>query len=74
MSDDTRARLFRSRITPGLPDRIRRSFAALLLSFVTVGLAWIAQMAGWPREQVIVTASNALSQLPTHLVRGSTGA
>ena len=48
--------LITSRITPGLPDRVRRPLAALALFLVTAGLAWLAHAAGWPREQVLVTA------------------
>lgn len=43
------------RLSPGLPDGIRRPVAALLLCLVATGLAWIAHAAGWPREQVLAT-------------------
>jgi len=48
--------LISSRLTPGLPDGIRRPVAALFLVIVACGLAWIAHLAGWPREQVLATA------------------
>jgi sodium-dependent dicarboxylate transporter 2/3/5 len=43
------------RLSPGLPEGIRRPVAALLLCLVAAGLAWVAHAAGWPREQVIGT-------------------
>ncbi|ODS52673.1 MAG: hypothetical protein ABS36_16655 [Acidobacteria bacterium SCN 69-37] len=45
-----------SRLTPGLPEGIRRPVAALLLSVIACGVAWLAHVAGWPREQVLATA------------------
>ena len=46
----------KSRLTPGLPDSIRRPVAALLLSLVAAAIAGLAHLAGWPREQVLATA------------------
>lgn len=57
------ARPIRLRITPGLPDRFRRPLAGLLLAFVPAALAWIAYLAGWPREQVLVTGILAATVL-----------
>lgn len=45
-----------SRLTPGLPEGIRRPVAALLLVVVACVLAWLTHLAGWPREQVLATA------------------
>lgn len=45
-----------SRLTPGLPDGIRRPVAALLLVLISCLLAWMTHLAGWPREQVLATA------------------
>src|SRR5690606_34518083 len=44
-----------TRLSPGLPEGIRRPVAALLLCLVAVGLSWFAHAAGWPREQVLAT-------------------
>ncbi len=47
------SRLFR--ISPGLPAGIRRPLAAVLLLVAAFGLASFASLAGWPREQVLMT-------------------
>jgi hypothetical protein len=37
-----------------LPDSVRRPLATALLLAVSGGLAWAADGAGWPREQVLI--------------------
>jgi solute carrier family 13 (sodium-dependent dicarboxylate transporter), member 2/3/5 len=51
------------RLTPALgsfasplPDSVRRPLATVALLTISVGLAWAAVAAGWPREQAIVVA------------------
>jgi sodium-dependent dicarboxylate transporter 2/3/5 len=52
-----------SRLTPGLPQGIRRPVAAVLLVAVACLLAWMTHLAGWPREQVLATAILATTVL-----------
>lgn len=52
-----------SRITPGLPEGIRRPIAAALLTTVAVAIGWLAHAAGWPREQVLASAILGLTVL-----------
>ena len=42
--------------TPGLPDSIRPAVAMLGVLIVCIALGWLAHLAGWPRQQVIVAA------------------
>lgn len=52
-----------SRLTPGLPAGVRRPVAALLLTIVAIAIAWLAHLAGWPREQVLASAILATTVL-----------
>jgi sodium-dependent dicarboxylate transporter 2/3/5 len=44
------------RVTPGLPSSIGPTVATLGVVLVCVALGWLVHLAGWPRQQVIVTA------------------
>jgi sodium-dependent dicarboxylate transporter 2/3/5 len=52
-----------SRLSPGLPEGIRKPVAALVLCLVASGLAWWAHAAGLPREQVLAIGILALTVL-----------
>ncbi len=48
------ARRLPSTFSSPLPDSVRRPLATLLLFAISGGLAWTADAAGWPREQVLI--------------------
>ena len=51
-------------IIPALPDRSRRPLAAVLLAaLIPAALGWLAPLAGWPREQVLITGNLAATVL-----------
>ena len=44
------------RVTPGLPASIHPTVATLGVVLVCIALGWLVHLAGWPRQQVVVTA------------------
>src|SRR5690606_2298621 len=46
-----------------IPDALRRPLATVLLFVVAGGLAWAADLAGWPREQAIIVGILAATVL-----------